>query len=129
MRIDDLYQGVTEAIGRAESLEAAGRARDAVIAHQEVSRIEEQIAKLLPAANDEGALARQGVVTAALSAGDLTRAAERARFYLGEEGLSPAWKVELESLRHEAEEALRELQGGAEPAVVPVGFTLVLHAS
>ena len=79
MNLDDLYRSVTEAIDRAEGLEALGRDREAAAAYQEVSRIEERIAEILPAADPEGALARQGVVTAALSAGDPRRALERAR--------------------------------------------------
>lgn len=125
----DLYGRVTEAILRAESLDADGRARDAVLAYQEVSRLEEEIAALLPAADPEGALARQGVVTAALDAGDVTRAIERARFYVGDAGLSPEFRADIEALQREAEEMLRALQGSDEPTVVPVGFTIVLHAA
>jgi hypothetical protein len=127
--LDELYARVTEAIRQSESLSAEGRARDAMIAYHEVSRIEEQIARILPADDPEGALARQGVVTAALDAGDITRAIERARFYARAGGLSPAFRAEIDALRREAEEALRELQGGDEPMVVPVPFTLVLDAA
>lgn len=126
--LDELYRRVTEAILGAESLEAEGRARDAALAYQEVSRLEEQIAGLLPADDPEGALARQGVVTAALDAGDVTRAIERARLYARADGLSPAFRAEIDALRREAEETLRELQGADEPTVVPVGFTIVLAA-
>jgi len=125
----DLYARVTDAICRSEVLSAQGRARDAAIAYLEVSHLEEQIAELLPADDPEGALARQGVVTAALDAGDVTRAIERARFYARAEGLSPAFRAELDALRREAEETLRELQGGDEPKVLPVRFTIVLEAA
>ncbi len=96
---------------------------------QQPGSIEEQIAALLPASDPEGALARQGVVTAALDAGDLTRAVERARFYAGDAGLPPAFKAELDALRREAEESLRKLRGSDEPLVIPVRFTLVLDAA
>src|SRR5688500_15635356 len=111
MTLDDLYKRVTEAISRAESLEADGRARDAAMAYQEVSRIEERIAELLPASDREGALARQGVVTAALSAGDLARAVERARAYSAANGLSAPFREEIAALQREAEETLRARSG------------------
>jgi hypothetical protein len=125
----ELYARVTDAIHRSEELSAQGRARDATIAYLEVSRLEEQIAELLPADDPEGALARQGVVTAALDAGDVTRAIERARFYVRAEGLSPAFKAEIDALRREAEHTLRELQGGDEPQVAPVRFTILMEAA
>lgn len=129
MRLTDLYARVTEAIARAEALEAQEQHRDATIAYHEVSRIEEQIARHLPASDPEGALARQGVVTAALSAGDWPRAAERARAYAAEEGLPDSFRIELEALRREAEERLRRLQGSDEPLVVPVRFKIVPGAA
>ena len=111
MMLDELYTRVTDAISRAESLEAEGRARDAALAYQEVSRIEEQIAELLPASDPEGALARQGVVTAALSAGDLARAVERARTYSAANGLSARFREEIAALQREAEGSLQALSG------------------
>jgi hypothetical protein len=127
--LDELYAQVTDAIRRSEHLAREGRARDAAIACDAVSRLEERIAEILPADDPEGALARQGVVTAALDAGDVTRAIGRARSYASEEGLSPEFRVEIDALRLEAEEALRELLGANEPLVAPVRFALVLNAA
>lgn len=111
MKLDDLYKRVTDAISRAESLEAEGRTRDAAMAYQEVSSIEEEITELLPASDPEGALARQGVVTAALSAGNLTRAIERARAYSAANELSAPFRDELAALEREAQAALRAQSG------------------
>ena len=129
MTLDELYTQVTDAISRAEAHAAERHAREAAIAFYEVSRLEERIAELLPASDPEGALARQGVVTAALAAGDVMRALERAQFYLKEQGLSPSFRAELAALLVDAEETLRRLPGGGEPLVVPVHFTLVLRAA
>lgn len=124
MNLSELYARVSEAIADAESLEAQGRAREAGLAHMRASRLEEAIAGLLPASDPEGALARQGVVTAALGAGDPARAAERARAYLEDAGLPPRFRADLEALAAEAERDLHALQGGSEPSVVPVMFRM-----
>ena len=126
MALAELYRAVTEAIFEAEASEAEGRARDAALAYQRVSRIEEQIAAILPASEPEGALARQGIVTAALSAGDVKRAVERARVYGAEGGLPAAFREQIDALRQQAEARLRELQGADAPRVLPIAFRLVL---
>jgi hypothetical protein len=127
--LDELYAQVTEAIRRSEQLAREGRVREAASAYDAVSLLEEQIAKILPAGDPEGALARQGVVTAALDADDFTRAIERARSYAREEGLSPEFKAEIDALRREAEEAFRDLVGKEGPMVADVRFQLVLKAA
>lgn len=122
MDLNELYGRVSEAISEAESLDALGRKREAARAHMRASRLEEEIARLLPASDPEGALARQGAVAAALGAGDPSRAAERARVYLAEAGLSERFRAEIETLVRAAEADLCTLQRGREPAVVPVRF-------
>lgn len=98
MALSDLYRAVTEAICRAEALEAGGHERDAAIAYQAVSYIEEEIAELLPASDPEGALARQGAVTAAMSAGAVTRAVALANKYRAECDLPNTFSSELDAL-------------------------------
>jgi hypothetical protein len=126
MSLDELYRAVTEAIFLAETCEAEGRARDTALAYLRVSQLEGEIAALLPASDPEGALARQGVVTAAMSAGDISRAIERARVYGADVALSAAFREQIDALRKEAEDKVRELQGGDEPRVRPITFSLVL---
>ncbi len=110
-RLDDLYARVSDAIRRSEKHQAEGLARDAMAAFLEVSLLEEEIAAILPASDPEGALARQGAVTAALDAGDVTRAMAQARYYLQDDGLSPELRADLDSLRLEAKQKLREIMG------------------
>ncbi len=73
METDTLNTLVTGAIWRAEQLAALGMA-GASQAWAEVSSLEEQLAKLLPATEPEGRIARRGAVRAALKAGDYGRA-------------------------------------------------------
>ena len=73
MDIETLYPLVTEAIRKAEVYEDIG-APGAMDAHRDVSLLEERVAKLLPASNPEGALARRGAVRAAVAAHDFARA-------------------------------------------------------
>jgi len=72
MNLDEFNHRVTNAIVRAESLPAGSR--DAWEAFHNVSVLEESIATLVPLADLEGEIARLGVVTAALSAGEPLRA-------------------------------------------------------
>lgn len=83
MDINSLYQLVTEAIRRAEALEDLG-APTTADAHAEVSLLEEQIAKVLPANDTEGAIARRGAVSAAINAKQYERARQLADYYRGE---------------------------------------------
>lgn len=110
MQIELLYPKVTEAIARAEML--AGTAPEAApAAHLEVSLLEEQIARLLPVDDEEGAIARRGAVRAAVAAGDMPRARWLVEVYSTEPCTGEALKAELEGLL--------DLSGGEESAVTP----------
>lgn len=81
MNIDALNERVTEAILRAEALEVNGPSADVSEAYLVVSFYEEEIAELLPASDEEGAIARRGAVRAALVAGVPERAMELVERY------------------------------------------------
>lgn len=83
MNLDDLYMLVTEAILRSDTLADLG-APGAAAAYLDVSRLEEEIAKLLAVSDPEGALARRGAVRAALKGGDHVRARSLTDRYLAE---------------------------------------------
>ena len=103
--LEQLYADVTEAIFRAEHAEAAGDAAETARAYFKVSLLEEEIANQLP--DDdlvEGAVARRGVITAALGAHDYARALEYADRYLARAPTS--LRVKLLELRAEAQDAL-----------------------
>jgi hypothetical protein len=75
---------VSSAIWRAEQLEQLTELRDAAsLAWLEVSKLEEEIAKIKPAKDAEGRIARRGAVRAALKANDLIRAKELVRRFWG----------------------------------------------
>lgn len=79
MDLSNLYAEVTTAIGNAKDLDAAGDPKSAS-AHLLVSRVEEDIAKLVAAWKPEGAIARRGA-RAAVAGKDFGRAeALAARF-------------------------------------------------
>jgi len=92
-RRNELNRKVSMAILRAERLadaeapDAGPGGAETQIAYAEVSRWEEALAALHPADRMEGAIARLGAVTAALRAGDETRAWQLARRYLAEPAL------------------------------------------
>ncbi len=91
MTLDELYERVTEAILRAETLEDEGNSAEAQGAYLAVSLLEAQIAERLSAAGAEGAIARRGAVRAAQKAGERARAdalAERYGVDLGSLGLA-----------------------------------------
>ena len=75
MTLDELYPRVTEAILRAEQLEETGPEVEAAKAYLTVSFLEEEIAELVAANEDEGAIARRGAVRAAAKAGVATSVA------------------------------------------------------
>jgi hypothetical protein len=83
MTLDELFTLVTDAILRADAL-ADLRAPGAATAYLDVSRVEEEIAARVPASHPDGALARDGAVRAATTAGDFGRARELADRYLAE---------------------------------------------
>ena len=101
MDIEALYPLVTEAIRRAEALEDLG-APGTRIAQMDVSKLEEEIAKLLPASDPEGALARRGAVRAALAARDFSRARQLAAHYQAEKDTDRQLSSALAGMLEEA---------------------------
>jgi hypothetical protein len=101
MDIDTLYPRVTEAIRRAEALEDL-KAPDARRAFAEVSRLEEQIASLLPQFEYEGVIARRGAVRAAIKAHEFGRARELATRFESEDGVDEALAADLAALKAQA---------------------------
>ncbi len=73
MDIHILNKLVTSSIWRAEQLEDLGL-ETASSAWLEVSKLEEELAKIIPAEQAEGRIARRGAVRAALKANDIARA-------------------------------------------------------
>jgi hypothetical protein len=104
---DVLNTLVTSAIWRAEQLAAAGLP-SAYQAWHEVSSIEEELAKVLPACDSEGRIARRGAVRAALKAGDYDRAHRLTESYVTEHGATKALKSALKQML--AEDA-KEMEG------------------
>src|SRR5258708_3159365 len=104
MDIESLYPLVTEAIRKAEVFEDlnAPGARDA---HRDVSLLEEQIAKLLPASDSEGAIARRGAVRAAIAAGDFHRAEQLAARFSADAKANKSLRRELDAMAEEASHA------------------------
>lgn len=98
MNIDDLYQRVTEAILRAERLEASGPAAEAEKAYLAVSLLEEEIAAAIPAAEEEGEIARRGAVRAAFTARSPTRARALAAQYTADRAASAELIEELREM-------------------------------
>ena len=85
MNLDALLSLVSGAIWRAERLEDMGL-ETAASAWEEVSRFEEELAKLTPAKEPEGRIARRGAVRAALKANNHQRAQSLVERYLSERG-------------------------------------------
>lgn len=126
--IDQLYGRVTTAILLAEKAEGRGNLGQAAAAYLEVSFFEEDIAKLLPASDPEGEIARRGALTAAMSAGQFVRAIELGKQYALDSAVSPALKQQLDSLRSDAEREARK--GARGPILVQptATFRLLLAA-
>lgn len=97
MDIETLYTKVSEAIWRAEQM-GDPNAPEAKAAFLEVSRLEEEIAKLLPVDNPEGMIARRGAVGAAISGGAEWRARALAERFSGEPGASDRLKRSLDDI-------------------------------
>ena len=98
MDLETLYPLITESIRRAEVLEdlQAPGARDA---WHDVSRLEERIAALLPASDPEGAIARRGAVSAAVSGGEFERALTLVARFKTEGDVSAALVADLTIVR------------------------------
>jgi hypothetical protein len=106
MRVDTdtLNTLVTDAIWRAEELEALGI--PASPAWKEVSTIEEELAKAFPVSEGQGRIARRGAVSAALKAGDYDRAQALAAAYIAEEAAPDSLKTALREILEEADRAM-----------------------
>jgi hypothetical protein len=107
--LDELYSLVSLSIHRAESAEAQGDVSLAAATSLDVSCLEEEIAELLPADDAEGAIARRGVVTAALSARQYARAVEMAAKYLSDHRVGGPLRAKLEELRVTAQREIDAL--------------------
>jgi hypothetical protein len=107
MEVDTLNALVTGAIWRAEELEGRG-IRSASLAWAEVSTIEEDLAKAHSVSEVQGRIARRGAVTAALKAGDYTRAYALVDSYLAEENAPESLKTELREILEENAQAMAD---------------------
>lgn len=97
MSTDLLNTLVTGAIWRAEQLEEQGIG-SVPLAWAEVSSLEEELAKALPASQPEGRIARRGAVRAALKARDFARAQALAERYSAEKDATRALRAALREL-------------------------------
>lgn len=97
METDTLNSLVSGAIWRAEQLEAHG-VGSASQAWAEVSSLEGELSKMLPASESEGRIARRGAVRAALKAGDYARAYALTECYSSEEDAPKSLKAELKKI-------------------------------
>jgi len=135
METNGLNMLVTEAIWRAEELEALGIQSE--LAWKEVSSLEEKLAKLHPASEPEGQIARRGAVSGALEASDYARAQALADGYLAEENAPESLKTALREILEEDAQAmagrfqhaskqhgLREAQGLADRLRAAGAFSL-----
>ena len=118
MNINDLYQRVTEAIVRAEALEAKGPSIEVAQAYLTVSFIEEAIAEQLPASEEEGAIARRGAVRAALTAVLPMRAKALAERYMVDPDAPPDLVEQLREMVARADAAL-DVSAGRNVVVIP----------
>lgn len=100
MSTDLLNTLVTGAIWRAEQLEEHG-VGSVPLAWAEVSSLEEELAKALPASQPEGRIARRGAVRAALKARDFARAQALAERFLAEKDATPTLRSALRQLLEE----------------------------
>ena len=107
MDVNTLNALVSSAIWRAEQLEDL-ELDAASPAWLEVSKLEEELAKIKPAEDAEGRIARRGAVRAALKANDLARAEDLARHF-AEDGASRALCRELRDLLKVEANGLSEL--------------------
>lgn len=109
--LEQLYPLVSLAIHQAEVAKAKGLSSLAAAINLDVSLLEEEIAELLPADDEEGAIARRGVLTAALAAQQYPRVVEMADKYLAEAVVDDALRARLAELRGVARREVDALQG------------------
>lgn len=108
MDLDTLYPLVTDAIRRAEVLDEL-HAPGARLAYLDVSILEERIASLLPGSQAEGAIARRGAITAAISAQQYDRAQDLVSRFSSEQALEAPLRSDLIKLRKEAMAMARQV--------------------
>ena len=97
MDIDILNTLVTSAIWRAEQLDELGLETSSS-AWKEVSELEEELARIMPAKEPEGRIARRGAVHAALKAEDHVRAQDLVQRYAAEHGTPKALCADLRKM-------------------------------
>lgn len=119
----ELFQRVTSVLLDAEEHERAGQRLDAIRAWHRVALLEDEIARLFPAAHPHGAGARVGAISAAIKALDPALAVARATAYLDDAALPSRVAERIEQLRAEASEQLRGLIGD-DPEVAPMDVEL-----
>lgn len=107
MNNDALNTLVTSAIWRAEQLEERG-INGAFLAWEEVSSLEDELAKTIEGSQPEGRIARRGAVHAALKAGNYARARELATSYAADESSSGTLKATLKKILSEYDRKLAE---------------------
>jgi hypothetical protein len=104
---ETLYSLVSTAIWRAEQAED-GMPDSAAALWAEVSSLEEQLAKVIPALEAEGRIARRGAVRAALKASDLVRARTLVDRFANENGCPRELVAELRAMMS-TDEQIRQL--------------------
>jgi len=107
MSIDLLNTLVTSAIWRAERLDEHGVV-SSPLAWAEVSSLEEELAKAIPASQPEGRIARRGAVRAALKARDFARAQALAERFLAEKDVTRTLRMALRQLLEEDARSLAD---------------------
>jgi hypothetical protein len=100
--LDELHSVVSYTIHKAAVAQAKGDVDLARFEHLVVSMTEERIANLLPADHSEGAIARRGVVTAAIAAEQYTRGVQMANTYLQDPNVTSTLRTQLTELRDAA---------------------------
>ncbi len=119
MSLETLYERVTKAILEAEALDATGPRFAANRAYWTLSCVEAEIAEQLPAASEEGAIARRGAVRALMAAGLRVPAKELAERYMAEPDVPPELRRELREMV-----ANVETNGGLTPVISAARYQL-----
>jgi len=106
MAVDTLHTLVSSAIWRAEQLDELDI--DSPSAWFEVSKLEEELANVLPVSEAEGRIARRGAIRAALKAGDHVRAQDLVQRFAAEEGVPRRLCAELRKMLNADTQELAE---------------------
>lgn len=107
MTVDALRALVSGAIWRAEQLDELGL-ETACLAWMEVSQFEEELAKVIPAKDAEGRIARRGAVRAALKAKKHVRAQNLVKRYVAERGAPRSLRADFREMMDSDSKALAE---------------------